>query len=118
LIDVRLATEQEMQKLSDYSKAVGGIGFLPGQAIASLLLDDEEVIGYAAVHNACHAAGSYVKEEHRRQGHTYEMRKILDAELKRRGIPVYFALPNNDFERWLFAKYGHVTEHLAQVRQI
>jgi hypothetical protein len=59
-----------------------------------------------------------VKDEYRRLGFSYELRSALDNELRRRGIQVYFALPANDFERQLFAKYGHVIEQAVQVRHL
>ena len=72
----------------------------------------------SAVQNAQHAAGSWVKEEFRKRGHSYELRRCLDNELRRRGFTVYFALPGDDFEKHLFSKYGAVTEHLAQIRHL
>lgn len=121
-MEIRIATPEETAKISALSVRVGNIPFFPNQSIIALLEDEKdgekEIVGFAAVQTAQHAAGSWVKEEHRRKRHTYELRQALDSELRQRGIPVYFALPQNDFERHLFAKYGHVTEHLVQVRHL
>jgi hypothetical protein len=117
-MEVRIATEEEIQNLSWMSVSLGNVRFLPGQAVVALLEHDKKIVGFAAVQAAVHAAGSWVKEEFRRKGHTYELRQCLDNELRSRGIPVYFAFPNTDFEKHLFAKYGTVTEHLAQVRHL
>lgn len=117
-LECRLASEKEIKALSDLSVKLGNIPFFPGQCTASILLDGEEIIGFAATQNAQHAAGSWVHEDHRKQGHTYELRNYLDNELRHRGIQVYFSIPNHDFEKELFAKYGHVTEQIVQVRHL
>lgn len=137
-MEVRIATPEELQTLSQLSVRLGNVPFVPGQAIVSVMTrdratldskrlpsksgeteNDEQIIGFAAVQNALHAAGSWVKEEFRKRGHSYELRTCLDNELRRRGFPVYFALPGSDFEKHLFAKYGHVTEHTAvQIRHL
>src|SRR5260370_11458674 len=111
-MEVRAANFRDMKKLSDLYVSLGNVPFILGQCAASLLVDDDEIVGFAAAQSAWHAAGSWMKEEHRRQGKTYELRNCLDNELRRLGIKVYFAIPNNDFERQLFAKYGQVTEHI------
>jgi hypothetical protein len=121
-MQVRIASPEETQKLSQLSVAHGNIPFLSGQAIIAVLeeqeKDEKNIIGFAAVQTALHAAGSWVEEKHRKQKHSYELRHCLDGELKRRGFTVYFALPASDFEKALFAKYGAVTEHLAQIRHL
>lgn len=117
-MEVHIATPEETEKLSALSLAQGNIPFLAGQAIISVLEHESKVIGFAAVQTALHAAGSWVDEKHRLQKHSYELRHALDNELRRRGFPVYFALPGNDFEKHLFAKYGMVTERLAQIRHL
>jgi len=117
-MEVRIATPQETEKLSRLSASLGNVPFLAGQSIIALMEHDGEVAGFAAVQSAQHAAGSWVKEKFRKQGYTYQLRHCLDNELRRRGFAVYFALPRNDFEKHLFAKYGMVTEHNAQVRHL
>lgn len=117
-MEVRLFQPSEIEKLSKLSVSLGNVPFFSGQVKAAILLDEKEIVGFAAVQSAWHAAGSWVKEEHRKQGHTYDLRNCLDNELRRNGIKVYFALPGNDFEKQLFAKYGHVTEQTVQVRHL
>ena len=117
-MECRLASQPEIEKLSKLSVSLGNVPFFKDQCIASLLVDDEEIIGFAAVQTAWHAAGSWVKEDHRKQGHTYRLRSSLENELRRKGIGVYFAIPGDDFEKQLFAKYGQVTEHLMQTRHL
>jgi hypothetical protein len=132
-MEVRIATPQEIAKLSKLSVSLGNVPFLADQAIVAVLEHDaekpakgepnqgqseKEIVGFAAVQNAMHAAGSWVAEKHRRQKHSYELRQCLDNELRRRGFAVYFALPGNDFEKHLFAKYGAVTEQVAQIRHL
>ena len=117
-MEVRVATPEELMKLSQLSVSLGNVRFLPGQATVALLEHNEEIIGFAAVQNAQHAAGSWVAEKFRRLGCSYQLRHALDQELRRRGFSVYFALPANDFEKHLFAKYGAVTEQLAQIRHL
>src|SRR6266436_5502419 len=101
-MELRPATVSDIKELSELSVRLGNIPLLPGQSKAALLLDDEEIIGFAAVQSAWHAAGSWIKEEHRKQGHTYRLRSYLDNELRKAGIKVYFALPGSDFEKMLF----------------
>lgn len=117
-MEVRIATLEDIATVSKLSVSLGNVPFLPDQATIALLEHDHEIVGFAAVQNAQHAAGSWVKEEFRRQKYSYQLRHELDNELRRRGFPVYFALPGNDFEKQLFAKYGTVTEHVAQVRHL
>ncbi|MCU1338846.1 MAG: hypothetical protein JWO19_4427 [Bryobacterales bacterium] len=117
-MEVRIATPEETGLVSALSVKLGNIALFPQQSIIALLEQDEKIVGFAAVQTAQHAAGSWVKEEFRKRGHSYELRHALDSELRRRGIPVYFALPQSDFEKHLFAKYGPVTEHLSQVRHL
>lgn len=121
-MEVRIATAEETQKISQLSVRLGNLPFFSGQSIVALLEHEiqgkPEIVGFAAVQNAQLAAGSWVKEEFRRQKHSYELRQCLDNELRARGIPVYLALPRTDFEKHLFAKYGTVTEHAAQVRHL
>lgn len=117
-MEVILASPRDIQKLSELSVKVGNIPLFPGKAVASLLFEGDEIVGFAAVQQAWHAAGSWVKEEYRRQGLTHTLRNSLDNELRRMGVPVYFALPGNEFERELFAKYGHVLERTVQVRNL
>lgn len=118
-MECRLANQSEIEKLSKFSVSLGNVPFFPGQCKASFLLDDEhKIIGFAAAQTAWHAAGSWVREDHRLQRRTYEMRNLLDNELRRCGVGVYFALPSNDFEKQLFAKYGQVTEQIVQVRHL
>lgn len=117
-MNVVIATPQQITKLSELSVRLGNIPLFPDQSIAAILEDKNEIVGFATVQSAWVAAGSWVKEEYRRQRLTYEMRQALDNELRRRGITVYLAIPGNDFDKALFAKYGHTTEHLAQVRHL
>jgi N-acetylglutamate synthase-like GNAT family acetyltransferase len=121
-VDVRIATPEETTAISALSVKIGNIPLLAGQSIIAVLehlVDDEkQVVGFAAVQTAQHAAGSWVHEAFRKHGMSYELRQCLDNELRRRGIPVYFALPQSDFEKHLFAKYGPVTDHISQVRHL
>lgn len=117
-MEVRLAVQSEIEKLSKLSVSLGNVPFFKGQCAASLLIEGEEIVGFAATQTAHHAAGSWVKEEHRRQGKSYELRTCLENELRRSGIKVYFAIPGNPFEQALFAKYGHTTEQMVQLRHL
>lgn len=122
-MQVRIAKPEELEKLSALSVRLGNVPFLKDQAIVSVLEHENEkqeleLVGFAAVQTALHAAGSWVDEKYRQQKHSYEMRQCLDNELRRRGFAVYFALPGNDFEKHLFQKYGAVTEHFAQIRHL
>lgn len=119
---VRIAKPEEIEKLSALSVLRGNVPFDSGQSIISVLehekKGEKEIIGFAAVQTALHAAGSWVDEKYRLQKHSYELRRVLDRELQRRGFSVYFAFPGNEFEKHLFAKYGTVVEHLAQIRHL
>ena len=117
-MNVRIATASEIQRLSNLSRALGNVPFFNEQAIVAFAEQEGKIIGFAATQTAQHAAGSWVKEEYRRKGLTYEMRHALDSELRDRGFQVYFAMPKNDFEKHLFAKYGTVTEDTVQVRHL
>lgn len=141
-MQIRIATPEEIRTIGRLSVRLGNVPFLPGQAIVAVMTrdrvtlnatdskrfgdgqtepdfdQDEQILGFAAVQNALHAAGSWVKEEFRRKGHSYELRNCLDNELRRRGFSVYFALPGSDFEKHLFTKYGQVTDHPAQIRHL
>jgi hypothetical protein len=117
-LEVRLASAEDTERLSGLSVQLGNIPLLKEHSIAALLEHRGEIIGFAATQSAQHAAGSWVKDQFRRQGYTYALRECLDNELRSRGCPVYFAFPDSDFERNLFAKYGRVTEHLAQIRYL
>lgn len=117
-MEVHIATPEEMPRLSDLSISLGNIAFLTGQSIVAVLKREEEILGFAAVQNALHAAGSWVKETERRKGYSYALRSALDDELRRRGYGVYFAMPGNKFEQQLFRKYGPVEDRLIQVRTL
>ncbi len=117
-MEVRIAQPAEIQALSALSFSLGNLPFLAGQSIVAVLEHDKEIVGFAATQCAQHAAGSWVKDAFRRQKFSYALRHALDSELHRLGYPVYIALPQSDFEKHLFAKYGPVTEHLAQVRHL
>jgi GNAT superfamily N-acetyltransferase len=118
-MEVRIATPAEIAKVSQLSVRHGNIPIFADQSIVALLEDEEkQIVGFAAVQHAMHAAGSWVADKHRRQGKSYELRRALDAELRRRGYSVYFAIPNHEFEKHLFAKYGAVTEQTVQVRHL
>lgn len=120
-MEIRIATAQEIEQVSKLSLHLGN-GALSDRAVVSIMLrpaeKGKEIIGFAAVEPAFHAAGSWVEEKHRKQGHSYQLRACLDNELRSRGLTIYFALPANDFERHLFSKYGPVTETIAQVRHL
>ena len=113
------ARPEDMDDLNMLSVAIRNIPFQPDQCVAAMLYDDGDVLcGFAAAHSAVHAAGSWVRPDLRRRGHSYELRKCLEAEMRKLKIPAYFAIPSTDFERRLFAKYGPVTEKLVQVRKL
>src|SRR6266849_4860467 len=117
-MECRLATAEDLKTLSDISVKIGNVPFFPDKCTASILLDDETIIGFVAVQQVPYAAGSWVHEDHRGMKHTYRLRACLDNELRRIGAKVYFSLPGNDFEKMLFAKYGLTTEHLVQMRHL
>lgn len=117
-MEVRIANPDETEAFSEISVALGNIPFVRNQSIIAVLEHKNELLGFAAAQNALHAAGSWVNPEVRGKKLSYELRRALDDELRRRGFQVYFALPRDDFERSLFAKYGPVTEALVQVRHL
>jgi hypothetical protein len=110
--------EDEVVELDALSRSLGNVPFLPNQCSASILRDKGEIIGFAAVQAAVHAAGSWIKEDYRGKKYTYTLRKMLEDNLRSQGIKVYFAIPGNDIEKMLFAKYGPVTEKLVQVKEV
>lgn len=116
--EIKIATAEDIQKLSALSVGLGNIPFFTGQSIVSFFEDGAGIAGFAAVQSAWHAAGSWVKESHRKQGITYQLRASLENEMRRHGIPVYFALPGNEFEKELFGKYGHMVERISQMRSL
>jgi hypothetical protein len=117
-MEVHIATAEETKKLSKLSVSLGNVPFFRDQSIISVLEHEGKIVGFAAVQNALHAAGSWIEEKHRLQKHSYELRHALDNELRTRGFAVYFAMPKNDFEKHLFAKYGLVTEDRIQIRHL
>lgn len=117
-MEVIAATEHDLDRLSELSVSLGNVPFILGQCKASLLMDAGQIVGFAAVQSAQHAAGSWVKEEYRRGGHTYGLRRCLENEMRRAGIGVYFSIPGSESERQLFAKYGAVDERLIQVKKL
>lgn len=115
--EIRIAALNDIAKLSRLSVDLGNVPFLPNQSIVSFF-EDATGIADAAVQVAWHAAGSWIREDLRRQGLTYQLRRVLDNEIRLRGIPVYFAVPGNEFEKELFNKYGTAIELTAQMRKI
>jgi GNAT superfamily N-acetyltransferase len=116
---VEIVKGEALKEVSEFSKSIGNIPLLEATSMASVLRDDDgDIVGFAAVQAACHACGSYVKPEFRRKGLTYTLRQALESELRSQGIPMYFALPHNKFERELFKKYGPVKEQIVQVREL
>lgn len=115
---VEILTGRQILDLSELSKSLGNIPLVPGQSLASVMYDNQKIVGFAAVQGACHAAGSWVHPDYRGQKLTYSLRSPLEAALKANGILIYFAFPGNDFEKQLFAKYGPTTEKLAQIRTL
>lgn len=113
-----VAKPEDILRLSDLSVKVGNVPFTPGHCAASLLVNGDEILGFAAAATALHAAGSWVHPTHRRNGWTHLLRAELEDELRRLGIPFYFSVPNTEFERELFKKYGPVDERLVQVRSL
>lgn len=117
--EIRIATPEEIEQLSKLSVRIGNIPLFKGKAHAAIMWDEKEIVGFAAVQQAWHASGSWVKDDLRRHGFSYQMRNVLDNHLRRAlGAPVYFSIPGSDFEKTLFAKYGHVIEQMAQVRSL
>lgn len=117
-MQVRIAKPEEIEKLSQLSVSLGNVPFVRDQAIVAVLEHEEKIVGFAAVQHALHAAGSWIAEKQRKKKLSYQLRQALDNELRTRGFQFYFAIPGSDFEKHLFAKYGPVTEHLVQVRQL
>ena len=117
-MEVRTATISEIKELSELSVRLGNIPFFPGQCKAALLFDDKEIVGFAAAQSAWHAAGSWVHEHYRGKGHTYELRRKLEDELRHAGVSVYFSIPGNHFEQVLFEKYGLCTKNLVQIKRL
>lgn len=117
-MEVRAVTPAEVSQLSVLSVSLGNVPLFPGKCAASLLVDREEIIGFAAAQSAWLAAGSWVKEEHRRNGYTYELRACLETELRKLSAPLYLSIPGSWFEQRLFAKYGPVTERVVQVKNL
>jgi hypothetical protein len=109
---------EEVVELDALSRSLGNVPFFPSQCSASLLRDNGGIVGFAAVQGAVHAAGSWIKEKYRGNGYTYRLRQMLEDSLREQGVRVYFAIPNNDAEKTLFAKYGPVTEKIVQVKEI
>lgn len=108
-----------MLEISEFSKGVGNVPLIEGASVAAVMRDnDGKIVAFAAAQMAIHAAGSYVAPKYRGKGLTYELRKMLESELRREGVPVYFALPASEFEKDLFAKYGAVTEQTVQVKEL
>jgi len=114
---VSIAKPEEIAAISKLSVSQGNIPF-ETSGVISTLRDDENILGFAAVQPAFHAAGSWIHPAHRHNGYTYELRQCLEDELKYRGINVYFSIPNTPFERELFQKYGFSEERVVQVRRL
>ena len=115
---IEIARGDVIQELSEFSVSVGNVPLREGVSVASILRENGKILGFAAVQAACHAAGSYIAPDHRHQGLTYQLRKALEDELKLQCVPMYFAIPHNDFEKMLFGKYGPVAEKLVQVKEL
>ena len=115
---IEIANGDVIAELSEFSQSVGNVPLREGMSMAAVLREQGKIIGFAAVQAACHAAGSYVALSRRHEGLTYQLRTALENELRAQGVPMYFAIPSNDFEKMLFAKYGPVTETLAQVKEL
>jgi GNAT superfamily N-acetyltransferase len=108
-----------MKEVSEFSQGVGNVPLGEGTSAAAVLRDDDgKIVAFAAVQTAVHAAGSYVAPAHRGKGLTYELRKMLESELRTQGVPMYFAIPASEFEKNLFAKYGAVQERTVQVKSL
>jgi len=106
-------------ELDKLSRELGNIPLLAGSSISSIMRDDAgKIKGFASVQTAVHASGSWVDLKYRRQRHTYTLREVLEDELRRLRVPVYFSIPQNDFEKSLFAKYGAVEEKIVQVKKL
>lgn len=115
---MELVEDVGMDELDELSRSLGNTPLVKGNALASVMRNDEEIIGFAAVQLALHTSGSWVHPNHRHRGYTYKLRSLLESGMKDKGVSLYFSLPKNDFERILFAKYGSVVEQVAQVKEI
>ena len=118
LIKFEIATLDEIPDLSRLSVSLGNIPLIPGQSNASVVRMGAEIVGFAAVQAAAHTAGSWVHPDWRRQGVSRHLRIVLENDMRQRGITHYFSIPGNDFERQLFAKYGPVSEHVVQIKEL
>lgn len=108
-----------MQELDKLSRSLGNTPLIPDLSLASIMREGNgDIIGFASVQTALHASGSWIRPDHRGHRYTYELRKLLEVDLKGKGIQVYFSVPGTDFERILFAKYGPVKEKIVQVREL
>jgi len=117
-VRVEILEGDKIAELDALSRSLGNTPLLSHSALASVMRDKEEIIGFAAVQSALHAAGSWINPAHRGQKYTYALRAMLEDEMKAKGFRVYFALPGNEFERTLFAKYGPVKEQVVQVKEL
>ena len=115
---MHIATPEETAKLNALATSVGGNPFVPNHSIVAVLEQQKKIVGFCGAQEAMHAAGSWLRSDLRGRRLSYSMREALDQELRRRGYPVYFALPNSEFERELFKKYGPVTERLIEIREL
>ena len=113
-----MASPNDIAKVSTYSVLCGNIPLVEDQAVASVLKDGDDLVGFAAAQVAIHAAGSYIDPRFRGRGLTYGLRSQLEATLKKYGFRMYFAIPGNDFEKMLFAKYGPVQEGIVQIKDL
>lgn len=119
-MECRIARPDEIAAISKQSLSLGNVAFDPDKSIVAVLIHSttNECEGFAAVNSAYIAAGSWIDEVYRGRKLSYEMRACLDNELRRRGVTTYIAVPNKTSEYVLFAKYGSVTDHMAQVRHL
>lgn len=117
-MDYSIVTNKEIADLSKFSVSLGNVPLIPHQSSASVMRLGNEIVGFAAVQSAVHTAGSWVHPDWRFQGHTYGLRKALEQHMRDHGLTVYFSIPGNDFERTLFAKYGPVSEHVVQIKEL
>lgn len=108
----------DMERLSELSVSIGNIPLKVEDSVAAVIIADNEIIGFAAAQQAWHAAGSWVREDMRRKGITHLLRARLERQLTQRGACHYFSIPNTEFERELFKKYGPVDERIVQVKRL
>jgi acetyltransferase (GNAT) family protein len=109
----------KIEELDKLSRSLGNTPLISGSSLASVMRDENgTIVGFASVQTALHASGSWISPGYRRNGYTYELRRLLESDMRAKKIPVYFAFPGNDFEKELFRKYGSVTERLAQVKEL